>query len=610
MVVSDGYFDRVSVLLLDPEPTSENSIGEGEGGFSRTKQKTKEALWSCNICHARFPDCDELSTHSSVLHGESYPAECRLCFRRFVSDAELGNHIRIKHIHGLTTISSPSSSSSEATEQEQSWRSSSSSVILTSNPEHAGATNNHKHRRRAGRHKKVRQAETTDTVGTTFISTTHDGSVGQPPPPKKVKSSTTDNSSKENEGKRHWCKICSLDFHSYDNWREHAVFKHIFTKNPYPIVEMNYVDVQSLGERTKDTAKDDQDEDNKEQQESSVTTNTTSALPAERDNNNSSKENSNTATTTTLGKETIRMTICKNKGRNYIVKKSSVSSTDNETADESNSSVGGLPSSPALFQHHTKESDEILIPVALEISQDSDAFYCSSPSSSSNLDVRTGGTGRTFMLERRRRRTSRRLSSTGQKSDSSTGQKSDISSVGERGDKENMPSDIEHDEEVERREEHQQVVAPVAAIRKATERYPGITIEPVIRKVPSTADRALYLGTGPDPHSDQGPVNSPPDSSTMVIVQNDTVQSAEDAMEDLEQLANNPRPYDLSSSSGIEPVGKKSSSSVVVENKTHRMLLELHNEHDEPVDHETSLPQYEVINIPHLFIHWPVRIYA
>ena len=543
--------------VADPEPTSENSIAEGAaGGFSPEKTKTP---WGCNICHEKFGEREELSTHSSVLHGETYPAECRVCFRRFVSDAELGTHIQIKHIHGIT-ISSPPSSSSQATEQQ---RRSSSVITSTKEYRHGTAT----HRRRAG-HKKSRKTKTLP-VGTVISSA--DSSVGQPPPPKKVKSHSVKTAG------RHWCKICSLEFHSYDIWREHAVFKHIFTKNPYPIVEMNYVDAQSLPER-KDAATNDDEH-------SSATTNT---LTPEGDNNNSSSKDP-----TTQGKETIRMTICKNKGRNYIVKKSSVSSTDNETADESNSSIG-LPSSPPLLQH-AKEPDEI--PVALEISQECDAFCSNSSSSppSTNLDV--SAAGGISMLERRLRRISRR---------SSSGQKSDISS--ERGDKENMPSDadIEHEDvDREQQPQQQQQVAPIAALKEAAERYPGITIEPVIRKVPPTTDQAVYLGTG-SPDSDQSLVTSAvPENSKMVIVQTDDVHIAEDAspMEGLERLAS--APFNLSSSVEIAPVSRRSS----LESNTQVDLASEVHEPDEPVDHETSLPQYEVIIvICYLFIHILFRV--
>jgi len=43
-----------------------------------------------------------------------------------------------------------------------------------------------------------------------------------------------------------FCYRCSLPFNSFAEWREHAVYKHIAAKDPYPIVEMNYIDPSRL----------------------------------------------------------------------------------------------------------------------------------------------------------------------------------------------------------------------------------------------------------------------------------------------------------------------------------------------------------------------------
>jgi hypothetical protein len=43
-----------------------------------------------------------------------------------------------------------------------------------------------------------------------------------------------------------FCYRCDIPFLSYNSWRKHAVYEHIMSKNPYPIVEMNYIDPSTL----------------------------------------------------------------------------------------------------------------------------------------------------------------------------------------------------------------------------------------------------------------------------------------------------------------------------------------------------------------------------
>ncbi|OXA63945.1 hypothetical protein Fcan01_02943 [Folsomia candida] len=44
-----------------------------------------------------------------------------------------------------------------------------------------------------------------------------------------------------------YCYRCFLKFAKYSHWKKHAIYEHILAKNPYPIVEMNYIDPASLG---------------------------------------------------------------------------------------------------------------------------------------------------------------------------------------------------------------------------------------------------------------------------------------------------------------------------------------------------------------------------
>lgn len=44
-----------------------------------------------------------------------------------------------------------------------------------------------------------------------------------------------------------FCYRCQTKFSTYMSWKRHAVFEHIFKKDPYPIVEMNYIDPSTLG---------------------------------------------------------------------------------------------------------------------------------------------------------------------------------------------------------------------------------------------------------------------------------------------------------------------------------------------------------------------------
>ncbi|CAG7629714.1 unnamed protein product [Allacma fusca] len=422
-----------------PAPASQKSILKDKDSSEENK-----GVWGCNICDSKFTDSYKLSSHSLLVHAESHPAECRLCFGRFVNDSELGIHIKIKHIQGLSGFT--------AVEP----------VDTTINPKPIPTESLKLSWRRRKTSKKAKRQE---SVGKLSPSS---NSVGKPPRPKKRK-----------EEPKVRCRICDIDFENYDDWRQHAVYQHIFTKNPYPIVEMNYV-VTLVESLTEDCPNDS--------------------------NSNETFESS---------KEKLTLTICKNKGRNYIVKKSSISD-ESEYADDTSELSMTVDALPDELKSSDDQTNPQVEPVSAE----------------------TSGS----ILERRLKRPLKKTTSNGQNFDSTS----------ECGDKENMPSETEIDIRGSDREQQ----LPLESL-KALDRYSSITIEPSTKKLPGSGSVVYLASTASE--SERALANS--GDSKMVIIQNDILRIGDDAAaEDLQRLAASSCQF--TSSTNVLTVSSKSVASM------------------------------------------------
>jgi len=262
---------RSQVLRNDSNEDTENSRTE-ESSFLR-----------CNICDKVVSTSSAYTKHMES-HSREYPADCFLCSARFPNEELLNIHVNIEHEEDSLLSEPKSARDIENNNIVQRWI----------NSDEGSDSSNDRQRN---------------------PSTSCDSEA--PGSSKDIILPIT-------------CLRCNITFEETNEWKKHAVFDHIFVKDPYPIVAMNYVDVNSLEIHSPESPISQEGDD-----------------PISVDGAASSYS-SNKYT------GQLKLLFCKEKGT-YVLKKRGNNIQNNGDANEG---LGILPNSSSVFERMDEEPSE------------------------------------------------------------------------------------------------------------------------------------------------------------------------------------------------------------------------------------------------------------
>lgn len=143
-----------------------------------------------------------------------------------------------------------------------------------------------------------------------------------------------------------YCYRCYIKFPKYSHWKKHAIYEHILAKNPYPIVEMNYISPASLGilatPSTEEVDRSTLDEEN-----------------ALIDETTSTPEGGTTSDSANHGR--LRLCIGKEKGGAYVVKENK--SYSQNTFDDSSPPILEASSPNPTSSFKDPSSPDLIMPL-------------------------------------------------------------------------------------------------------------------------------------------------------------------------------------------------------------------------------------------------------